>query len=50
VLVSFLGIHKSEPDICIGFSLALRLQYVVGDHNLTYTPSSCQPTIDKLQE
>jgi hypothetical protein len=26
IRVSFLGIHKWEPDIYIGFSLALRLQ------------------------
>ncbi len=27
--VSFLGIHKGEPDICIGFSPALHLQCAV---------------------
>jgi hypothetical protein len=27
ITVSFLGIHKWEPDIYIGFSLALHLQW-----------------------
>ncbi len=31
ITVSFLGIHKWEPDICIGFSFAVYLQMLINE-------------------
>jgi hypothetical protein len=36
--VSFLGLHKSEPDIYIGFSPAFKLQSALWLINLSLSP------------
>jgi hypothetical protein len=39
IIVSFLGIHKWEPDIYIGFSLALHLQCRYSGNKRLYSVS-----------